>query len=89
MLTILKSAMCYANIVFFLENMIRGLDDDEVDFLELVDKTKMAEERRHIMEETRQIEEFRSKVSTLQCKTAGIPLVAAIPKPPTLNSSVV
>lgn len=62
--------------------MIRGLDDDEVGFLELVDRTKMAEERRQLMEETKQIEEFRSKVSTLQCETTLSPLVAAIPPKP-------
>lgn len=73
---------------YFLENMIRGLDDDEVDFLELVDRTKMAEERRQIIEETKQIELFRSKVSTLQCETSVIPLVAIIPKLPTVKSTV-
>lgn len=67
--------------------MIRGLDDDEVGFLELVDRTKMAEERRQFIEETRQIEEFRSKVSTLQCESIS-PLVATIPKPLTINSNV-
>lgn len=67
--------------------MIRGLDDDEVDFLELVDRTKMAEERRQLIEETRQIEEFRSKVSTLQCETIAPPLVATISKP-VVNSNV-
>ncbi|VVC33146.1 FAM192A/Fyv6, N-terminal [Cinara cedri] len=72
-----------------LKNMIRGLDDDEVDFLELVDRKKMAEERRQIVEEARQIEEFRSKVSTLQCETAVIPLVATISKPSTVTSSTV
>lgn len=71
----------------FLENMIRGLDDDEVDFLELVDKTKMAEERRQLIEDSRQIKEFRSKVSTLQCEIGISPLVATIPKPITGNSS--
>lgn len=68
--------------------MIRGLDDDEVGFLELVDKTKMDEERRQLIEEARQIEEFRSKVSTLQCETTVSPLVAVIPKPQTLKNSV-
>lgn len=68
--------------------MIRGLDDDEVGFLELVDKKKMNEERRQLIEEARQIEEFRSKVSTLQCENIVSPLVATIPKPQTLNSSV-
>lgn len=65
----------------YLENMIRGLDDDEVDFLELVDKTKMAEERRQLVEESKQIEEFRFKVSTFQCETTVSPSVAALPKP--------
>lgn len=68
--------------------MIRGLDDDEVDFLELVDKTKMAEERRQLIDEAREIEEFRSKVSTLQCETTISPLVAAIPKPLIAKTSV-
>lgn len=67
-------------VKFLLENMIRGLDDDEVDFLELVDKTKMAEERRQLIEESRQIEAFRSKVSTLQCETVVSPLMTAVPK---------
>lgn len=67
--------------------MIRGLDDDEVDFLELVDRTKMAEERRQLIEETRQLEEFRSKVSTLQCETVPSPMIATISKP-AVNSSV-
>lgn len=68
--------------------MIRGLDDDEVGFLELVDKTKMDEERRQLIEEARQIEEYRSKVSTLQCETIVSPLIVPIPKPQTLKSSV-
>jgi len=68
--------------------MIRGLDDDEVGFLELVDKTKMDEERRQLIEEARQIEEYRSKVSTLQCETIVSPLMVPIPKPQTLKSSV-
>lgn len=68
--------------------MIRGLDDDEVDFLELVDRKKMAEERHLLIEESRQIEEFRSKVSTLQCETVPPPLVATITKPIVNSSSV-
>jgi len=71
-----------------LKNMIRGLDDDEVDFLELVDKTKMAEERRQLMEESRQIEEFRSKVSTLQCETVVNPIIATVSKPLIPKSSL-
>lgn len=67
--------------------MIRGLDDDEVDFLELVDKTKMAEERRQLIEESRQIEEFRSKVSTLQCESVVSPLLTTVSKPSTTSSN--
>lgn len=72
----------------FVENMIRGLDDDEVDFLELVDKTKMAEERRQLVEESKQIEEFRFKVSTLQCETTVSPSVVALLKPSTAKGSM-
>lgn len=83
-----RSSSVKCKYLIYLENMIRGLDDDEVDFLELVDKTKMAEERRQIIEEARQIEEFRSKVSTLQCEAIVSPLVATVPKPSTVTSTV-
>lgn len=48
------------------ENMIKGLDDDEVDFLDLVDRTKMEEERKKAVEEAREIADFRNRVATLQ-----------------------
>ncbi|XP_050534221.1 PSME3-interacting protein isoform X2 [Daktulosphaira vitifoliae] len=72
-----------------LKNMIRGLDDDEVDFLELVDRTKMAEERRQLIEEAKQIEEFRSKVLDLQCESSILPLKTTVSKPSTISSSIV
>uniref|UniRef100_A0A146LBF8 Protein FAM192A n=1 Tax=Lygus hesperus TaxID=30085 RepID=A0A146LBF8_LYGHE len=49
-----------------LKNMIKGLDDDEVDFLDLVDRTKMEEERKKAVEEEREIADFRNRVATLQ-----------------------
>ncbi|KAL7637715.1 UNVERIFIED_CONTAM: hypothetical protein RMT77_011324 [Armadillidium vulgare] len=51
-----------------LKNMVRGLEDDEVDFLELVDNTKMQEEKRIREEELTAIQEYRKKVSQMQQK---------------------
>ncbi|XP_069678696.1 PSME3-interacting protein isoform X2 [Periplaneta americana] len=48
------------------ENMIKGLDDDEVEFLDLVDRSKLEEERRKSAEEAREIKDFRNAVATLQ-----------------------
>lgn len=41
--------------------MIRGLDDDEVQFLDLVDKTRLEAERKQKIEEAKILEEFRQK----------------------------
>lgn len=46
--------------------MIKGLDDDEVEFLDLVDRQKIEEERKKLLEEARELAEFRSKVASLQ-----------------------
>ncbi|CAL1278488.1 unnamed protein product [Larinioides sclopetarius] len=48
-----------------LKNLIKGLDDDEVAFLELVDQTKIEMETRLWEEEKKEIQEFRRAVSTL------------------------
>lgn len=48
------------------KNMVRGLEDDEVDFLELVDRTKLQEEIRVRTEESTAIAEYRKKVSEMQ-----------------------
>lgn len=53
---------------FVSENMIKGLDDDEVDFLDLVDRTKMQVERQHNLEEARELQEYRQQVASLQEK---------------------
>jgi len=49
-----------------LKNLVKGLDDDEADFLEYVDKTKMDLERKKRMEELKELNEFRSKMAELR-----------------------
>lgn len=49
--------------------MIRGLDDDEVDFLSIVDQAKMDAERRQQIEDNKEMRDFRERVATLQENT--------------------
>nr|CAD7446185.1 unnamed protein product [Timema bartmani] len=49
-----------------LKNMIKGLDDEEVEFLDLVDRSKLEEERRTSAEDAREIKDFRNAVASLQ-----------------------
>ena len=42
-----------------LKNLIKGLDDDEVSFLELVDQTKIEMETKLYQEEKKELQEFR------------------------------
>ncbi|XP_055903385.1 PSME3-interacting protein [Eupeodes corollae] len=49
-----------------LKNLIRGLDDDEVEFLDLVDRTKMNKEKLQMQEEAKELREFRERVATVQ-----------------------
>lgn len=46
--------------------MIKGLDDDEVEFLDLVDRTKMEEERKKNLEEEKEMRDFKAAVASLQ-----------------------
>lgn len=55
--------------LIFTENLIRGLDDDEVEFLDLVDRTKMDAEKKQMMEEEKELNDFRQRVVTLQEKS--------------------
>ncbi|KAI5641243.1 hypothetical protein NE865_06507 [Phthorimaea operculella] len=48
-----------------LKNMIRGLDDDEVGFLDLVERTKAKAAQQISLEEQKEMQEFRERVSTL------------------------
>lgn len=48
-----------------LKNLIKGLDDDEVAFLELVDKAKLEMESKRLKEDFEEIQEYRKAVATL------------------------
>ncbi|KAH0535539.1 PSME3-interacting protein isoform X1 [Cotesia glomerata] len=51
-----------------LKNMIKGLDDDEVEFLDLVDRKKLEEERKKKEEEAQELRDFKKAVASLQDK---------------------
>ncbi|XP_048484273.1 PSME3-interacting protein [Plutella xylostella] len=46
-----------------LKNMIRGLDDDEVGFLDLVESSKAQAAQQIFLEEKKEMQEFRERVS--------------------------
>jgi len=46
--------------------MIKGLDDDEVEFLDLVDRTKLEQEKRLQNEEAKELHQFRMKAAALK-----------------------
>lgn len=52
-----------------LKNMIRGLDDDEIEFLNMVDRTKMEQEKRLRSEEEEALQQYRNKVAALKQKS--------------------
>ncbi|XP_050080855.1 PSME3-interacting protein [Anopheles maculipalpis] len=64
-----------------LKNMIKGLDDDEVEFLDLVDKNRMQAERQAHLEEQKELNEFRAKVATLQEKRLDEQIQQQVSKP--------
>lgn len=45
------------------------MDDDEVDFLDIVDKAKSDAEKKQQIEENNELMEFRQRVATLQEKS--------------------
>lgn len=49
--------------------MIRGLDDDEIEFLNMVDRTKMEQEKRLRSEEEEALQQYRNKVAALKQKS--------------------
>lgn len=69
--------------MYLTENLIRGLDDDEVDFLETVDKTKINAEIKQQRDDAKELEEFRNRVANLQEKEIDdkIQATIALPKP--------
>ncbi|EFA06689.1 PSME3-interacting protein [Tribolium castaneum] len=74
-----------------LKNMIKGLDDDEIEFLDLVDRTKIAADRKKELEEEIELNDYRNRVATLQEKSLEERLQAEIavnkPKAPTSKTS--
>jgi hypothetical protein len=51
-----------------LKNLVKVLDDDEVDFLDHVDRQRMEDDRRKRLEEAKELSEFRSQVAILREK---------------------
>ncbi|KAL0277608.1 UNVERIFIED_CONTAM: hypothetical protein PYX00_004841 [Menopon gallinae] len=49
-----------------LKNMVKGLDDDEIEFLDLVDQKKLEVEQLKEMEEKQELLDFRKKVEKLK-----------------------
>lgn len=52
------------------KNMIRGLDDDDVEHLATIDNKKLTEERQRRDEELKEISDYRAKVAELQEQSA-------------------
>ncbi|GAB0097205.1 Fam192a [Sergentomyia squamirostris] len=48
-----------------LKNLIRGLDDDEIDFLDMVDRSKMNAEKEKHMQDLKELQEFRERQNTI------------------------
>ncbi|XP_012266560.2 PSME3-interacting protein isoform X2 [Athalia rosae] len=71
-----------------LKNMIKGLDDDEVEFLDLVDRTKLEEERKKNLEEEKEMRDFKAAVASLQEKSLDERLKQELKHPPTTNKNV-
>ena len=68
--------------------MIKGLDDDEVEFLDLVDRSKLEEEKKKSEEERREIADYRSKVASLQEQCLEQRIQQEIRQPFRVNSNV-
>lgn len=72
-----------------LKNMIKGLDDDEVEFLDLVDKNKLNAERKAQLEEAKEMSEFRQQVASLQEKRMDEQIKQQISAPKATKTSIV
>ncbi|XP_015433857.1 PREDICTED: protein FAM192A [Dufourea novaeangliae] len=71
-----------------LKNMIKGLDDDEVEFLDLVDRTKLEEERKKNLEEEKEMRDFKAAVASLQEKSLNEKLKQELKNPQTANKNL-
>lgn len=63
--------------------MIKGLDDDEVEFLDLVDRTKLEEERKKNIEEAKEMRDFKAAVANMQEKSLDERFKRELMKPQT------
>ncbi|XP_076752660.1 PSME3-interacting protein isoform X1 [Xylocopa sonorina] len=71
-----------------LKNMIKGLDDDEVEFLDLVDRTKLEEERKKNLEEEKEMRDFKAAVASLQEKSLNEKLKQELKNPQIVNKNI-
>ncbi|XP_011313951.1 protein FAM192A [Fopius arisanus] len=71
-----------------LKNMIKGLDDDEVEFLDLVDRTKLEEERKKHLEEEKEMRDFKARVACFQEKSLDEKLKQELKKPQSTNKNI-
>lgn len=69
--------------------MIKGLDDDEIEFLDLVDRTKLAADQRKNLEEEHELNDYRNRVASLQEKVLGEKLQVSICKPKVVSGTKV
>lgn len=69
--------------------MIKGLDDDEVEFLDLVDRTKMEEERKKNLEEEKEMRDFKAAVALVQEQKLNEKLKQELKNPPVSSKNVV
>lgn len=67
--------------------MIKGLDDDEVEFLDLVDRTKMEEERKKNLEEEKEMRDFKAAVASFQEQKLNEKLKQELKSPPVSSKS--
>jgi len=68
--------------------MIKGLDDDEVDFLDLVDRKKIEAEQLKEMEEKEELKEFRKHVERLKEASIDERIIAEVKPTKPLTPSV-
>ncbi|XP_011494978.1 PREDICTED: protein FAM192A [Ceratosolen solmsi marchali] len=67
--------------------MIKGLDDDEIEFLDLVDRTKIEEERKKNLEDEKEMKDFKAAVASLQEKSIDERLKQELKQPHSNNKS--
>lgn len=67
--------------------MIKGLDDDEVEFLDLVDQKKLEAEQLKELEEKQELLDFRKKVEKLKENSLDQRIQAEIRPAKTNNAS--